>query len=57
MAGVCASVDGMLQGPMGMEDLPDGWRREVKPQTDAVLDEIEAALPGCTVDPVESASR
>ena len=44
VAGVCASVDGMLQGAMGIEDLPSGWRREVKPQTDAVLDEVEAVL-------------
>ena len=48
VGGVCASVDGLLAGPLHMDDidgLEPGWRDQVKPETEAVSDEVLAALP------------
>ena len=33
VGGVCASVDGMLCGAMGLDDLPCGWRSNVRRNT------------------------
>ena len=44
VGGVCASVDGMLCGAMGLDDLPCGWRSNVRPETQRVVEEVKAAM-------------
>ena len=45
VGGVCASIDGLREGPMGVEALPGGWRERVRPETEQVIEEVLAALP------------
>ena len=39
VGGVCASIDGLRDGPMGIDELPKGWRVRVRPETEQVVEE------------------
>ena len=54
MGGVCASIDGLRDGPMGIDALPPGWRARVRPETEQVIGEVLAVTPSLRALPALS---